>query len=522
MRGEAISVKMTPSASISTREIPDFDRVYAIIVGLENYQDRGNTSLPHVEFARNDATGFAAALRSIYPPDKLMIEELSDNEATFGNISYILKQTIAGLGKNDLFVFYYAGHGFHGAGGNRITAWETHPHHVGETSLLLRDVLFERLLASSCMRALAFIDACASEFRDLVKGRDVISDLDTKELAEFLSPERYSAVFLSCEPGQKSYASSQHKHGIWTYFLLRALRGEADEALSRDRYLTDVTLRDYLAQEVPRFITRETEIKGRQRPQAIITSSNTFAIRQVPATAITIARAGDLSAIRLAPEREFLEAVDSKPIKTLWAFSKGRGHFIPDRVCNQATMFVRTLITEQIEQEMQRIYENVKSTLRLKRRDLTQKSGNGQGSLDADLFRFSIEARQNRSRPSEYVVLRRLDLREGALSLREQFDHAFGAMFERVVIEGNDLHLDFDELVDFFENIKDAHGGTLKEEKTRNRVTYVGNDGTRLGFDLLHQRVMLGGTGKEICSILLDRAQRYRFGLTHPSKFLAS
>jgi hypothetical protein len=48
---------------------------------------------------------------------------------------------IQSLESEDLFIFYYAGHGFHGVGGNRITAWDTHPFNVEDTTLLVRNVL---------------------------------------------------------------------------------------------------------------------------------------------------------------------------------------------------------------------------------------------------------------------------------------------------------------------------------------------------------------------------------------------
>jgi hypothetical protein len=301
---------------------------------------------------------------------------------------------------------------------------------------------------------------------------------------------------------------------------LRALRGEAEEALGRDRYLTDTSLRDYLRQEVPRFITRETTFRGLQTPQAIISASNTFAIRQVPDRAMIVAPDGDLSSIRIAPEREFFERIETKPIKSLPGFNKSRGHFVPDRVSDHATGFVRTLAAEQVDEEIQDLYENIKSAFQLKRRDISQASGDGEGSLDTTTFRFSIDVRQNRSDPSEYVIVRRLNLRQGASAYQEQIDDAFGAMFDRIVVEGGGVQLDFDALVDLFENIEAAHGGTLKEEQHRNRVTYTAPDGTRLTFDVGRQRISLGGGGRQACSALLGRAHRYRFGLTGPSHFL--
>ena len=501
--------------------VPENGWVRAIIVGVETYQSRDAGALSSVPHARNDATGFDDCLQSIYPSDRLAIVNLVDNNATRGNIDYELHQTIASLEEEDLFVFYYAGHGFHGAGGNRITAWDTHAHNVEGTTLLLRSVLFDRLDRSPCTRSLAFIDACATAFDNaLFPGRDVVSQLDTAELTAFLQPKRYSGIFLSCEPGEASYPADQHKHGVWTYFLLRALRGEAEEALDRDRYLTDRSLRDYLRKEVPRFITHKTTIKRHQTPQAIISASNTFAIRQVPERLALVAPDGDLSSIRLAPGREYFEQIENKPIKSLPGFNKDRGHFVSDRVSDQTTEFVRGLAGDQVDKEIQGLYHKVKSAFELKRRDISQASGNGQGSLDTLAFRFSIDVRQNRSDSSAYVVIRRLQFREGAATYQEQIDDVFGAMFDRIVVEASGVTLDFGDLVDTFEDIEAAHGGILKEDESRDRVTYTTRDGTQLRFDIGRRQFSLGGGGRQKCSELLGRAHRFRFTLSGPSRLL--
>ena len=207
----------------------------------------------------------------------------------------------------------WSGHGFHGVGGNRITSWDSHAHNPEGTTLLLREALLDPLAASQCRRALAFVDACAAAFAPLVRARDVVSDLNDAELAEFLTTTSYCGLFLSCEPGQKSYPSDEFQHGIWTYFLLKALRGEAEDALGPGRFLTDAGLRDYLRREVPAYLTRSTERRELQRPQAMITASNTFAIREVPERQAPVATAGDLRRISLAPVEEYLEGVEFRP-----------------------------------------------------------------------------------------------------------------------------------------------------------------------------------------------------------------
>ena len=140
--------------------------------------------------------------------------------------------------------------------------------------------MLEALKKSDCRRSLIFVDACAAGFRDLTGARDVTADLDIQEVNEFLDGGWYCGVFLSCSPGEKSYPSRKLGHGIWTAFLLDALRG-AKGALERDRWLTDASLRDWLKREVGRYITRERSISGTQTPQAIVSASNSFRIRRV-------------------------------------------------------------------------------------------------------------------------------------------------------------------------------------------------------------------------------------------------
>jgi hypothetical protein len=147
-----------------------------------------------------------------------------------------------------------------------------------ERPWLLRELLTDPLERSTCRRALIFIDACAEKLEG--SGRSVIKPMDADEFAAFATA-RFHAGFLSCEPGQKSFPSTELEHGVWTHFLLKALRGEADDALGPDRFLTGNGLQDYLRREVSAFVAKGGP--GRtQRPYARIGSSGSFAILEVP------------------------------------------------------------------------------------------------------------------------------------------------------------------------------------------------------------------------------------------------
>ena len=310
------------------------------------------------------------------------------------------------------------------------------------------------------------------------------------------------------------------QHGVWTYFLLKALKGDAEEALGPERYLTDTALRDYLRSEVSRYVTREMQVRGNQTPQAIIDATNTFAIRQVPARIVSVAPAGDLSRVRAPIVREYFESVQREPIRSLTGFDKGRGHFVPKAVTLATTKFVRGLLAAEIDQEIQELYEATKAAFKLRRADIPHTSGDGQGSLDTAFFRFWIETSQDDDDPARYVIVKRLELRDAPDAHLEKIDEVFGSMFDEVVVDVGANALDFGDLVNLFEDIVEVHGGELKDEQHLGRLTYKATNGTRINIDTEHGRISLGGGVSQVCSTLLARARQYRFGLTGQSRLM--
>lgn len=512
---KSVTISNAPPA-----QLPKGARVIAFIVGIEHYQKRGEQMLSNVEFAHNDANEFAEAIKEIYPEEQLEIVLSLDSDATRGNIEYGLKQAIHYLKKDDLFIFYYAGHGFHDSQGNRVTAWDTHPTGLDGTTLSLREILIDPLGRSPCQRALIFIDACATKLNSDIHARDVLMAFDKAELEMFLNSATYCATFLSCEPGQKSYPSSQFQHGIWTYFLLKALRGASDEALGHNRHLTDVSLRDYLQFSVQKYMTKNMTGKGIQKPCAIINASNVFSIRHVPEPMIPISEAGDLTAIRLFAKKDYLESVKTGHIQSLPGFNKSAGHFVPKNYSENVTAFIRTLATDQIEEEVQELYQLIKSEFGLRRKNVEVSCGVGEGSIDTDYFRFSVEVRQHREDFGDYELVRRLILRDGWEAKSNEIDLTFDRMFELVVVEVKPDANCYDELVDMFEDLKEQYGGKLLDDEPNTRISYTSQDGVQICIDLLQGRLSLG-TGRNIkVAELIEKARGYRFGLGGKSMLL--
>lgn len=497
-----------------------FTRVVAIVVGLENYRKpAGGDALPQVDFAHADAEAFAAMIGTSFSsllPEDVSLELIKDGDASLTALRDLVGYTTRNLSSDDLFVFYYAGHGFHGAGGNRLSAYETNPHNVAGTSFHLRDDLLDPLAQSDCSRALIFIDACAEKFRDVVDSRDVISNLNAEEMASFLDSGWYCGVFLSCSPGEKSYPSRKMGHGVWTHFLLQAMSG-AEQALTDDRWLTDFGLRDYLRQEVPRFITREMTVRGTQTPQAILSGSNTFQIRHVSKASVVPTNHA-LAAIKLRNNSEFLEGEETGAIRGLDGFTRGI-HTVPTQASSSADAWCQRLLAPRVAEELQELYDRARSELGARRRDLRKEEDNGSGELDASAFRFFIEASQNPDEPSEFIIRRRLELRQGWLDQRDSIETLFGSDFSLLVVEFDKLEESFDDIVSALEDIEENHGGEVHDDDRQQRVTYS-RDGATFTFDLKRRRLEMSFRQTKGIE-LIEAASKFQLGISRPSAVLS-
>jgi hypothetical protein len=450
------------------------------------------------------------------PSDDVVVEVIKDGDASLTALRDQLAYTIRNLATDDLFIFYYAGHGFHGAGGNRLSTYDTNRSNIEGTSLLMRDHLLEPLADSQCQQALVFVDACAEKFREMVQSRDVISNLDPSEVEEFLDSGWYCAVFLSCSPGEKSYPAATLGHGVWTHFLLQAISGQADQALTRDRWLTDYGLRDYLRDEVPRYITREMQVRGTQTPQAILSGSNSFRIRHVPQPPTVPADAA-LAGIKLRNNSEFLEGTETGAIRQLEGFQR-RIHKVPTQISDSAGSWCHRLLKDRVAEELQDLYERARAAFNARRKDLRKEEDDGAGDLDTPAFRYSIETGQNPEDPAEYIIRRRLELRQGWPDHRAAIDELFGTEFDRLVIAFESMDDTFDSLVEKLEDIQREQGGDVRDDDRSQRVTYK-RDGISFTFDLRKRRLEIT-FGQSGALELVDAARQFQLGIGRPSPML--
>lgn len=489
--------------------------MYAIVIGLQEYRRRSSTSsLSGVDFALADAEAFADTLRQIHAdldPDDVQVDVIGNADASLTALKEAFRYAAFAMGPDDLFVLYYAGHGYHTATGNRLTAYDTNPRNLSGTTIDLTEDVLKPLANSKCKRALLFVDACAEHVQDFNHARDVVDYLSADEFHAFLHSGWYFAAFLSCSPGERSYSVPSLRHGVWTHHLLQALRGETSEPLVEGHWLTDASLRDWLRVVVPSYLTRKTSIRGVQNPQAIVSSSNTFAIRRLEPPPAP--QDSTLSPIGLKVTDAYLESTETGEIRRLPGFRRGY-HTVPADCNESAHAWICRLLKETVAEDVQEVYSTSKQVLNVRRRDTSREAAAEGGNVDTPAFRYTVDPAQNPDDPAEYAIVRRLALREDWTALRDAIDQIFGDAFDHLVIEIRARGLTFDDLVDKLEDIAFATGSSLDDDERSERVYFNLPGGPSLIFDLEASRLDITIPGARSTDLL---EQYHSIGLGLPT-----
>ena len=225
------------------------DQNFALIIAIENYND---TRINPVQFAGNDASAFSKAIQDlgVVPSNKTM---LIDKDATKTTIESRLRSVLGMATKNDKVYIYYAGHGFAENDHNYITCSDTLMNDLINTSISISNFLAE-IKKSTCEQVILFLDSCHSGLQITDSMRSMLTEMSDKEFKDFFSDSKFHVAFASCQTDQYSYSSAKIKHGVWTYHVLKALRGEESTALERGKFLTSQSLQSYLSVEIPRSL----------------------------------------------------------------------------------------------------------------------------------------------------------------------------------------------------------------------------------------------------------------------------
>ena len=231
--------------------------LHVVCIGINDYLNPNY----QLNVAKTDAEEFIASLKK--GSNKIFKNinqyEIYNQNASAIHIRSVLDSVSENAQPNDVFVFYYAGHGaLAEANENRNSEYYLIPYDVTQV-YGAEEQLAEKAISSSelmefsrkiqAQKQLIVLDACQS-------GGAISSFVSRgpKEQKAMMQLARSAGVVLLAASGQEEFASEFEElgHGVFTYSILEAMKGNADGGL-KDKKITVNELKGYLEDRVPQL-----------------------------------------------------------------------------------------------------------------------------------------------------------------------------------------------------------------------------------------------------------------------------
>ncbi len=193
-------------------------KVWAVIVGVGRYPH-----LQSLKYTDDDAYRMYAFLKSpeggALKDEQIMV--LIDEDATRANMIRTMKKVFLKADENDVVMLYYSGHGLDG--------YFVPTDYDGINNLVKHEEVIDIFKQSKAKHKIVFADACHSGSMLAMKSPDVIKSTIEKYYSAFSTTNGGTALLMSSKAEETSLEDSGLRQGVFSHFLMRGLKGEADK-----------------------------------------------------------------------------------------------------------------------------------------------------------------------------------------------------------------------------------------------------------------------------------------------------
>lgn len=242
---------------IAFRDMTDM-KVWAVVVGVSSYNH-----MPTLRYTDDDAYRMYAFLKSpeggALADDQIRI--LIDEDATKEKITRTMSEVFGQAKPNDLVLLYFSGHGLKGS--------FLPIDFDGYNNKLEHDEINLILKKSPAKYKLCIADACHSGSLLAMKSGNVRNVLE-EYYTSLAQAEAGTALIMSSKSDETSLESSGLRQGVFSHFLIRGLKGEADE--NENKIVTIKELYDYIEKNVRTYTGNRQSpiIKGDYDPRMTV------------------------------------------------------------------------------------------------------------------------------------------------------------------------------------------------------------------------------------------------------------
>ncbi len=233
-------------------QVKPFPKNWGLIIGIENY-----ANLPSVDYVHKDALIMKKYFMKVLGIPEENIIFLIDSDATKSRLEEFIRQYIpSNIEINSNLYVYFAGHGAPDVtmGEPYLVPYDGDTRFLEQTGYQLKQLYID-LDSLNIKRSYVFLDACfsgvASRSAEMLT-QDASADMIHAKNVN-LKSNKIVSISASSQ-GQINIAYHEKKHGLFTYYLAKALSGEADS--NQDNWVTVIEVFNYVNKNVTRVSRR--------------------------------------------------------------------------------------------------------------------------------------------------------------------------------------------------------------------------------------------------------------------------
>ncbi len=233
-KGAALKTSDEPQEQAALAVASDVDKIgkftekdreddFAVVVGIEKYQN-----IPKADYAERDAQTMKKYFEALGVPEENIILLTGDKAGKNGLTKYLEEWLPKNVTADSRVYFYYSGHGAPNPADSTayLVPWDGDPSYLPSTAYPVTR-LYEKLAALKAKQVIVMLDSCFSG----AGGRSVIAQ-GARPLVNVVTtvvPTSSRITVLSASSGdQISGTINAQAHGMFTYYLLKGLKGAAD------------------------------------------------------------------------------------------------------------------------------------------------------------------------------------------------------------------------------------------------------------------------------------------------------
>ena len=277
--------RIVAKRSFQSADREEIAKLWLVLVGVNRYQDE---NLPSLQYSALDCQGLGEALKeatqSFRARKVITLHDFTEKQPNLKTFRQSLQDVVANARPEDTILLYFSGHGVLDPQSQQVFLClaDTVKEQLTSTGLALQELLG---FLSDCRatQQLIWLDACHSGGMtlrgSLSKSKPQSLVNPTSQLVEILRKKAAQSqgfyALLSCDRAQQSWEFPELGHGVFSYYLMRGLRGEAAdargtiEADSLYQYVYHQTLRyiDKTNQQI-RLINQQKSSRGERQLQS--------------------------------------------------------------------------------------------------------------------------------------------------------------------------------------------------------------------------------------------------------------